>query len=210
MERVQQVTLTQHGREYLQEVQVEGGKKWEYWSLNTAELYGNGGTGSLMLRPAKGKHPGRLTPRLHREESANDSPAPESARLPEGNAAHEDYHSLQALRWIRQEHYKTTLEIDGQQVLVFLLPPEAPPKAEPRGKNSHYRSPLGGLPMRPGITAAGIHAGTRLPAFLQKDNEWRVYEFTPLRSERLFYPQRVTRFLESLAPAPKTGPKPLP
>jgi hypothetical protein len=202
--------LTQHGREYLQEVQTEGGKKWEYWSLNAADLYREGGEGSLALRPARSRHARRNAGSPKREENAHDSNDPESKPFTGESPGGEDYHSLDALRWIRPEHYKTTLEIDGQQMLLFMLPPEVSPKADPRSKSQYYRSPLGGLPMRPGITAAAIHAGTRLPAFLQKDNEWRVYEFIPLRNERLPYPQRVTRFLESLAPAFKAGPKPLP
>lgn len=210
IERVQQVTLTQHGKEYLQEVQMEDGKQWEYWSLNGAELDGAGGDDSLSLRPARGRRARRVTDTFKGDPNANDLAEQESNSTTTKNAGFEDYHSLNAMRWIRPEHYKATLEIDGQPLLVFVLPSETLTKEEPRSKTQYYKSPLGGLPMRPGVTAAAIHAGTRLPAFLQKDLEWRVYEFSPLRNERLVYPRRVTRFLEQLAPAFKFGPKPLP
>lgn len=209
-ERVQQVTLTQHGKEYLQEVQMEDGKQWEYWSLNGAELDGAGSEDSLSLRPARNRHARRATDTSKGDPNANDLAEQESNSSKAKNAGLEDYHSLDAMRWIRPEHYKATLEIDGQQMLVFILPSKTLTKGEQRSKTQYYRSPLGGLPMRPGVTAAAIHAGSKLPAFLQKDLEWRVYEFTSLRNERLVYPRRVTRFLEQLAPAFKSSPKPLP
>lgn len=189
---------------------MEDGKQWEYWNLSGAELDGTGGEDSLSLRPARSRHARRAIDISKGDANANDLAEQESNSNQAKNAGIEDYHSLEAMRWIRPEHYKTTLEIDGQQMLVYILPSGDFTTGEPRSKTQYFRSPLGGLPMRPGVTAAAIHAGTRLPAFLQKDLEWRVYEFTPLRAERLVYPRRVTRFLEQLAPAFKSGSKPLP
>ncbi len=178
------VTVTRHGKELLEEVLMEDGKRWETWTLGTVQIQSQDGNNNVWLRPAQAKSNGGT-------ESA-------------------DYHSFGEFQWIRREHFRGTFPAHGRQAHVYLYPlgQSSPEMLQKLGLSK--KGPLAGLPLCEGILAAAIHPETRYPLMLQQGAQVRTYSFATLPTGPLALPEKVTRFRQLLTAPARVVPRPLP
>jgi hypothetical protein len=182
--RPRKVTVTRHGRELLEEIDMEDGKRWETWSLNTVQFQSIAGDDTVWLRTHQ----------------------PKSNGLPDPT----DYQSFREFHWIRKEHYRGIFHVHGIPAAVYLFPLKESGTETHKKLRESQKGPLGGLPLCTGILAAAIHPDTRYPLMLQHDGEIRVYSISTLPSAALTLPRKLTRFRELLAAPARVSPRPLP
>ncbi len=209
--RLLQVIVTQHGREFLQEVQFETGKRTEFWSLADAEIESSADGSSLHLRPFhEPSSPKNTVPpqQMPERKTSPEAPATRSQQMPEG--VQEDFQALPEFGWIRPEQYRATIELGGEQVAVFVQADQAVLQMQRTALASAPRSAISGLPLIDGVNAAAISVTTHLPVLLQRGTELRFYKFTPLANEALSRAPKISRFLELLRAPAKAAPRPLP
>ena len=178
------VTVTRHGKDMLQEVLMEDGKRWETWSLGPIQIQSMEGNDSVWLRPPHNRLGGASDPT--------------------------DHHSFGEFRWIRKEHFRGTFPVLGVQATVFFVPLADTSPAALKALRSAKKGPLGALPLCEGILAAAIHPETKYPLLLQQGAQLRTYTITPMPQGTLPLPEKVTRFRQFLAAPARVAPRPLP
>lgn len=182
--RPQRVTVTRHGRDMLQEVLMEDGKRWETWILGQVQIQSIAEDNNVWLKPPPA--------RSH------------------GSTDTTDHHSFGEFQWIRKEHFRGTFPVLGIRAAVFLRPLENHSPEEIQRLRSAKKGPIGGLPLSNAIVAAAIHPDTRHPILLQQGTTLSAYSIKPLAQEALTLPEKVTRFLRFLAAPARVAPKPIP
>ena len=182
--RPHRVTVTRHGRDMLQEVLMEDGKRWETWSLGPIQIQSIGGEDDVWLRSAHPKTGGTSDPT--------------------------DYHSFGEFHWLRKEHFRGTFPVLGVRAAVYLLPLKDTSSQTLTRLRSAPKGPLGALPLCEGILAAAIHPDTKYPLLLQQGAQLRMYSVSPLPQGPLLLPDKVTRFRQFLAAPARVAPRPLP
>ena len=182
--RPHRVTVTRHGRDMLQEVLMEDGKRWETWSLGPIQIQSIGGKDDVWLRSAHPKTGGTSEPT--------------------------DYHSFGEFHWLRKEHFRGTFPVLGVRAAVYLLPLKDTSSQTLTRLRSAPKGPLGALPLCEGILAAAIHPDTKYPLLLQQGAQLRMYSVSPLPQGPLLLPDKVTRFRQFLAAPARVAPRPLP
>lgn len=178
------VTVTRHGKDMLQEVLMEDGKRWETWILGQVQLQSIAGDDNVWLK----------------------SPAARS----HGSVDATDHHSFAEFHWIRKEHFRGTFPVLGIRAAVFLRPIEDRSSEGVQKLRSAKKGPLAGLPLCNGIVAAAIHPETRHPILLQQGGTLSTYSITPLAPGVLTPSEKVMRFRRLLAAPARVAPKPLP
>lgn len=182
--RPHRVTVTRHGRDMLQEVLMEDGKRWETWSLGPIQIQSIGGKDDVWLRSAHPKTGGTSEPT--------------------------DYHSFGEFHWLRKEHFRGAFPVLGVRAAVYLLPLKDTSSQTLTRLRSAPKGPLGALPLCEGILAAAIHPDTKYPLLLQQGAQLRMYSVSPLPQGPLLLPDKVTRFRQFLAAPARVAPRPLP
>ncbi len=110
-----------------------------------------------------------------------------------------DWIELTEFDWIRPEMFKGKVEIAGENVLIYAeMQAEASlgvakPGASP--SPSYPRGPLGGIPLKPGIRAAAILEGSRLPRYLQNGPDISIYSFSTPAQTALAIPPKVANHI---------------
>ncbi len=178
------VTVTRHGKDMLQEVLMEDGKRWETWSLGPIQIQSMEGKDAVWLRPQHAKLSGVSDPT--------------------------DHHSFGEFHWIRKEHFRGTFPVLGVQAAVFLFPLADNSPEALKALRSGKKGPIGALPLCDGILAAAIHPETKYPLVLQQGGQLRTYTVTPLPQGTLTLPDKVNRFRQFLAAPARVAPRPLP
>jgi hypothetical protein len=178
------VTVTRHGRDMLQEVLMEDGKRWETWVLGQVQIQSIAGDNTVWLKPPTAKS--------------------------HGSADATEHHSFGEFQWIRKEHFRGTFPVLGIRAAVFLRPIEDRSPEGTQKLRHAKKGPLAGLPLCNGIVAAAIHPETKHPILLQKGTTLSTYSIKPLVQEVLKLPEKVTHFRRLLAAPARVAPKPLP
>jgi hypothetical protein len=182
--RPHRVTVTRHGKDMLQEVLMEDGKRWETWSLGPIQIQSIGGQDAVWLRP----------------------PPPKGG----GTSEQTDYHSFREFHWLRKEHFRGTFPVLGVRAAVYLFPLADTSSQALTRLRAAPRGPLGALPLCEGVLAAAIHPETKYPLLLQQGAQLRMYSVSPLPQGPLLLPDKVTRFRQFLAAPARVAPRPLP
>lgn len=178
------VTLTRHGKDMVQEVAMEDGKRWETWSLAGVQLQSIAGKDAVWLRPPN--------PKLN------------------GTSDTSDYHSFGEFSWIRKEHFRGTFPVLNTRAHVYLFPLSDTSPETLKTLRAAKKGPLGALPLSDGILAAAIHPDTKHPLLLQQGTQIRAYTISPLPTGTLIIPQKVSRFKQRLSAPARVTPRPLP
>ena len=178
------VTVTRHGKDMLQEVLMEDGKRWETWILGQVQFQSIAGDNNVWMKPPAAKS--------HRGMDATD------------------HHSFGEFHWIRKEHFRGTFPVLGIPAAVFLYPLDDRSPERLQKLRSAKKGLLGGLPLSEGILAAAIHPQTKYPLLLQQGTLLKTYSITSLTQGTLALPEKVSRFRQFLAAPAKVAPRPLP
>lgn len=202
------VRITRHGKEYLQEAQMEDGTVWQHWRLAHSELHSRADSTEVWLSPEKAHGQGRS--QGEDVESLSKTGARPRIKMRAPLRGQGEWTSLPELHWIRPEHLRGTFEVEGKPVLVFLHPLPGMGDLERNRLRAAPKSPLAGLPLVDGILAVALHPETRLPVMLQNGRELRSYTFTPLPVQSLELPPKVKDFLGQLAGNTRARARPLP
>lgn len=178
------VTLTRHGKDMVQEVAMEDGKRWETWSLGGVQLQSIAGKDAVWVRP----------------------PSPK----PNGTSDAPDYHSFGEFSWIRKEHFRGTFPVLNTRAHIYLFPLKDTSPETLNTLRAAKKGPLGALPLSDGILAAAIHPDTKHPLLLQQGTQIRAYTISPLPAGTLIIPPKVSRFRHRLSAPARVTPRPLP
>lgn len=129
---------------------------------------------------------------------------------------------LEEFSWLRPESYRGTIEMSGDNYLIFVsghdfepTPQAAPSAAQGKGaapaaaaaKNSEPKwqpGPIAGLPLKPGIMVAAINEKTRLPKYFQRGSDISQYEFNTPDPASLQPPQKIQQAIKLHTPKPVT------
>jgi hypothetical protein len=164
----------------------------EYWSDGKHAVVSVAGSGDLVeyVSPKKGN----LTP------GGQTSPASE---------AHPDLADLARMHewdWVKPDHFRGRLTVDGVAMLVFCQNASEEPAADTPSTpsanppNAAFSGPLRGFPVEGVLRAALVEERSRTPRILQLGEEFWDYSFHAGEKPAFAFPEKVRRFLAALAP----------
>ncbi|NBV86382.1 MAG: hypothetical protein EBS01_09010 [Verrucomicrobia bacterium] len=197
-ETPRKVTFLQHGRESFARLETQGGRCFEFWNLQNAEI--DDIQGQLRVRAERPSKQGRPPNRPPDAQHQAENPP---------SIWQEDWLSLKGFHWVLPEFLRGVHSLGSESYHVFV---SAPAELSDRNNTATRaeRSPLAGLPLLQGVNAAAIHQKSMLPAMLQRGTEVRTYKFTPLPARKLEIPARISVFLENLMARKSFTPRPMP
>ncbi len=161
----------------------------EYWSDGKHAVVSVAGSGDLVeyIAPRRG----------------NPSPESPNPHAVEVNIDWADLASMREWEWVKPEHFRGRLLVEGVQMLVFCQgaaeetsaenpasPPTPPQTSEP----------LRGFPVDGVLRAALVEERSRIPRVLQVGEEFWNYSFHTGEKPAFAFPEKVRRFLSALAP----------